>query len=400
MTKVITDNQQLTSTFIKYCKIFDKISFVTAWAGRQHPVIDALFANKQKIFHSVVGLQFYQTSPEFIERFESIDNIRYDKRQSTDVFHPKVYLFYSNDNSKWAVLIGSSNLTGGGFGRNVECNVLLNSETDSTSDFNAVQALISRSWKKAEPMGDFFDDYSEHAKAACSALKPYKKPANPVLCDLDWDDYISRLIQNQDDDGIISDDIRTRLALLDKAQELFAKYSLIDFPDEYASAVAGLMIQYENIDDWQFFGSTTANGKFRSNFKSKYCKGISKALDVIPLTGDVSEDDFNRYVQMVRKATNFKNPLTICTRFLAMKRPGIFVCAAGRTGENGKPSTIKKLCTLLGLKRATISIDNYWELVVATVQNSTWYSTDIDEIPAEQQHIYKYRAAMLDALYY
>ncbi len=83
-----------------------------------------------------------------------------------------------------------------------------------------------------------------------------------------------------------------------------------------------------------------------------------------------------------------------------MKRPDFFVCAAGRSSKNGQESTMSKLCSLLKLDRKTLSIDNYWKLIIQSIQNSDWYQTDVDSIPKEEKEIYSYRAAMLDALYY
>ena len=393
MAKVITSSSELSELFATCCTEYDMISFATAWAG-SHPIIDVLFENKGKIRMSTVGLHFYQTSPEFIKRFESVPQIQYDKRFSTDIFHPKVYLFY-NDEKDWSAIVGSSNLTGGGFDKNVECNIFMSSEHESSDVYYSLMSLLDSSWERSEPMGDFFDEYEDMAKKSKQALKSYRKPANPEVSSLDWDTYILRMKQNTSNEAI-----NTRLDLLDKAQELFSTYSLKDFPDEYSSAVCGLIEEYEGISDWRSFGSTTANGTFQKNFVNKYRKGLSKALDKIPLHGQVTEQQFITFANDVKNVTGFKAPITICTRLLTMKRPDVFVCVAGRQNINGEPSTMAKLCKLLGVKRKTITLDNYWNYIINSINQSLWYQCPSDIIQKKHKRIYKYRAAMLDALYY
>lgn len=402
MARIITNLKELSKIFIGYCDKYQQISFVTAWAGKSNAVIDALYRNKNKIVHSSVGLQFYQTDPEFIYRFWDIEEIQYCKNKSTDIFHPKAYLFYNIRGSKWAAIIGSSNLTNGGFAKNKECNVLLTSETDDKDIFISVKNMIENYWQLSDLLTeDVFDCYKERVKAKETDLMQLKKPLCLEIDGLDWNGYIKRMAVNQEEGTIDSAANRTRIALLDTAQQLFKKYKrLKDFPKEYPEAVVGLIEKYEGVQDWCFFGSMTANGVFNSGFRKVFLKGLSNALDVIPLKGQVQESQFEQFVAAVRDITRFKDPLTLCTRLLAMKRPDFFVCAAGRSADSGEESTISKLCSLLNLKRKTLTIDNYWNLVIQSIQDSAWYQTDIDSIPIKEKKIYSYRAAMLDALYY
>lgn len=402
MARIIKNLKDLSKLFIDCCNKFEQISFVTAWAGTTNAVIDALYENRSKIVHSSVGLQFYQTAPEFIDRFWDVKEVQYCKNNSTDIFHPKTYLFFNKDGSKWAVFIGSSNLTNGGFARNKECNVLLTSETDYEDIFISVRDLIEDYWAYSSLLTqEEFEEYEENANDKKPYLNQLKKPVCPEINDLDWNGYIKRLVENQDEGIIESTKNKIRISILDTVQGLFMKYkSLKFFPDEYAEATVGLKRNYMGIQDWCFFGSMTANGSFKSNFHKKYLNGLSDALDKIPQKGLVRESQFKQFVLAVRKTTKYKDPITLCTRLLAMKRPDIFVCAAGRTSKNGKDSTMSKLCSLLKLERKTLSIDNYWSLIIQNIQKSEWYQTDADSIAKEEKKIYSYRAAMLDAIYY
>ena len=65
MAKVIIDLNELSNSFEDCCKRFSYVSFLTAWAG-DHEVVSCLDEYRTKIVRSVVGLHFYQTSPNFI----------------------------------------------------------------------------------------------------------------------------------------------------------------------------------------------------------------------------------------------------------------------------------------------------------------------------------------------
>ena len=225
MARIITNLKELSKIFIGYCDKYQQISFVTAWAGKFNAIIDALNRNKDKIVHSSVGLQFYQTAPEFIDRFWEVEDIQYCKNKSTDIFHPKAYLFYNKGGSKWAAIIGSSNLTNGGFSRNKECNVLLTSETDDKDIFISVKNMIEKYWQLSDLLTeDEFDCYKERAKVKETDLMQLKKPLCLEIDGLDWNGYIKRMAVNQEEGTIDSAANRTRLALLDTAQQLFRKY--------------------------------------------------------------------------------------------------------------------------------------------------------------------------------
>ena len=151
MARIIKEVKELSSLFIKFCSEYDNISFVTAWAGMADDINRVLFRNKDKINHSVVGLHFYQTDPEFIRKFYGVTEIHYYKHFNKEIFHPKAYLFYDDNQKRWAAIIGSSNLTRGGFVNNNECNVLLTSESDNEDIFISLSEFIE-SMKKSYSM--------------------------------------------------------------------------------------------------------------------------------------------------------------------------------------------------------------------------------------------------------
>lgn len=189
-----------------------------------------------------------------------------------------------------------------------------------------------------------------------------------------------------------SERIQSRLTILNKSEKLFSTMSLKEFEDKYPLAIAGLISEYDNVEDWRLFATTRPIGRFYKLFKTDAGKnGISDALDKIPLNGEVTKKQFDNYVTEMRKVTGLYDIKTISTRFLAMKRPDFFVCLSN---EN------KGILRLLGITKKNIKLDEYWDLVITKIQSSIWYNEEIELVPKNEQEIFKYRAAMLDALYY
>src|SRR5205823_12209100 len=90
--------------------------------------------------------------------------------------------------------------------------------------------------------------------------------------------------------------------------------------------------------------------------------GISLALDEIPLDGDTSRDQYQRFADRFLKA--FKRAgMALASRLLAMKRPDTFVCVNNLNREGLFPAF-----------RLSPSRDAeaYWELI-ERVRASTWW---------------------------
>jgi HKD family nuclease len=84
----------------------------------------------------IVGLDFYLTDPDVLEtllKWKSRSNYELELYVSTAqpnvCFHPKIYSFRYNKNT--IALTGSANLTGGGFGGNWECSLLIRQQKDN-----------------------------------------------------------------------------------------------------------------------------------------------------------------------------------------------------------------------------------------------------------------------------
>jgi HKD family nuclease len=115
-SRLLTRTKEIVQVFRKWCERAENIRMVTAWATTDCITCECLEKARSKISTMVVGLDFYTTSPSFLESFLSV--IRIGKAPHGGTFHPKFYLFEIAD--RFGCVMGSSNFTRGGFGDNAE----------------------------------------------------------------------------------------------------------------------------------------------------------------------------------------------------------------------------------------------------------------------------------------
>ncbi len=121
--------------------------------------------------------------------------------------------------------------------------------------------------------------------------------------------------------------------------------------------------------------------------------GLSRALDAIPMRGDVRRDEYLRFVDRYLGAYPEKkwHGLATATRLLAMKRPDYFVCIDSKN-RNG-------LCKAFGIKLGHHDYERYWDSVIERILISDWWLSPCPK-SNPQRAIWDGRSAFLDSLYY
>ena len=145
--------------------------------------------------------------------------------------------------------------------------------------------------------------------------------------------------------------------------------------------------------DYGLFGSMGASGTF-ANLVIEAPKGISDALDFIPLMGAVTQHHYDPYCKAFIAAFHQDGRvggLPTATRLLAMKRHNAFVCidSANR----------KDLCENFGVSPCTTNLANYWQRIVEPMHGDAWWWHSQPTNAADAE-IWFGRAALLDAIYY
>ncbi|GEM_PF-979573 len=117
-----------------------------------------------------VGLNFYHTEPYLLDKLFAIAN-RYPKRfhfyinspNSSITFHPKVYAFYNGNRS--SIIVGSANLTKGGFEDNYEVSARLDGIIPVCREkINKIVEDLLQSCEMLPATREMLDDYrTKHA---------------------------------------------------------------------------------------------------------------------------------------------------------------------------------------------------------------------------------------------
>lgn len=390
--KFIDKNSELKSSFKDLITQYDNCCICVAWASLESEVIELLNKYSSKVKQMIVGLDFGQTDDKFIEHYLSKRAVRYFTAKHYGVFHPKMYLFY-NDEKHWRAIVGSANLTYNGFSVNQEaCMLVGDNDAGSKQTYQSMRDFIDRQWKLSTKLNaDGLADYkvSRHkqqkaVKLASSGFKPWN-PNKAIIDDMTWDEYITRVYKEEAKNKSA---VETRIKLLNRCQNLFAsvdKFNSLPYPDR--ACLAGYKGSFDvNPDDIDcfFFGSTTKSTGFKHSIKSE--GKMSKAIDVIPLEGEITLSMYEDYCSYFDG-----NPLDSATRLLAVKRPDVFVCI------NSKNKDL--LCNDFGIPKSRLNLKNYWDLIICRIQDSNWYN-DNRKLKREERDIKKYQAAMLDSVYY
>lgn len=393
----ILADDRATSTVVRLVRECIRFDVAVAWAGK-NKVVDAMLTANQKIRHVVIGTHMYQTDPAVLRSFMAYKGARCVE-PSGRLFHPKVYLFQLPNG--FAMVVGSHNLTGGAFGgKNVEVSVLI--EMSNKDDvFIELENFVKSSYRDAKVIKEDFlfayDAQYRVNKANRSALNkfhPLKKPrdsAQTSPLEISWATFVTKVKDDR------HHSLDGRLCILAKAAELFKEYESFGYMSSYErKAIAGTYgLKEPQLDDlpWGWFGTMVGLGSFTTLINNKP-KRLSKALDNIPLDGDITEDHYNNFVRdfvIAFKDQARTGGVATASRLLAMKRPDVFVCVndANRSG----------ISDAFGSAPSTLSLDNYWERVITPMQSSPWW---LHSRPRESLagRIWDNRAALIDCIYY
>ena len=393
--KLITKSAELESEFRRLIHQYRNYYWATAWAGVSSAPFRELVSKQGRIQQVIVGLHFYQTHPDFIEQFINHEGVRFIK-QPAGTFHPKLYLFWNSDKA-WELLVGSANFTNEGFTRNTEvCNLISNQDDTSGDILEEVNKLIGECWDDAQRFTkDELENYriiwkNQRPKieslsgAYGSALKKSKPIYQASITSMTWKAFMKGVKHEK------GDALKNRLELLHICKVLFKRTSHFNqMTEDERKFIAGIPNKLGEGIDWGWFGSMKGAGIFKNRIKEND-SNVSKALDQIPQTGQVTKVHYDKFIDYYSKACPGKYIAT-ASRLLAMKRPDMFVCLDSKNASN--------LCKDFGINISGMTYARYWSDIIERIFDSEWWLNPRPNSHLERQ-INDSRAAFLDALYY
>lgn len=389
--KLITTAKALESQVQRLIKSHSNISIGVAWASASTESYKLLLEHRKKIRVAVIGTHFYQTDADVLDDFIDSDRVKF-VLQPSGVFHPKVYLFWSDD--FWEAIIGSANFTAGAFGKNTELCTLLT--MDDGLDLTELQSLIDEYAESARtitgPEAERYRRIQASKKPELRKLmdqygeKPPRKLAiESTVMGMDWPSYLAKIKEDE------QHGFDERLVLLDWMQKAFASAPHFkDIDAQTRRAIAGLPNQVMETAAW--FGSMQGAGTFK-NVVIQRPRHLSDALDQIPTSGTVTRAQYLCFIHEFCKAfPNGRDGIGTSTRLLSMKRPDQFLCVDS--------ANLKRLAKDVGIIRADqLDYERYWDEVVERIMDAPWWRSE-PPISGPDLKAWKSRAAMLDALFY
>jgi len=380
----------------QYLDAYDEFHWAVAW-GTQVDLSEHLFAHRAKFRNVTFGVAFSQTDPAIVDALVGVANGYVATKFAGGTYHPKVYGFRSG--RRVAAIVGSANFTHGGLGKNLEAAMTLT----GTVDDPALAAILDFARTSAGYGEEVTKAYAQAYRASyIRAARLPKPPRDPVsatrigaagkVVEMDWDEYARQVRASRHHDVIKSQE------LIAVARRWFAtEVSFECFSPAQRKAIAGILGEYQkdgpDLDrEWGWFGSMRGAGDFANRIEEND-RSLAKALDSIPLSGDVTRAQYDRYCTLFRQAfarSSRTGGVPTATRLLSMKRPDTFLCVC-------KPNIVA-VAKALGFARTTLDLDNYWERVVEPIRLSPWYNVDKPDQPDGE--LWEARAAMLDTLFY
>jgi HKD family nuclease len=390
--KSAADMRNEITRLIRTCESF---RWAVAWASHDCPIFELLKEQEHKIEQMTVGVHFYQTHPDFIEAFLCNEAVHF-VMNPLGIFHPKVYWF-GFDGGQWECITGSPNLTNAAFTVNSEAAVhftdrdvdadSVHKDIDSTlnSFFAGGKRLTEKEltayrsvWRRQQGrLNALSGTYTPPPKRR----KPGRSPLDVPLFVWDWHDYFDSVKDDKEHS------IERRLDVLEQARGFFGDHNQFDQMEGTTRKLIAGFSKTKTLD-WGWFGSMKGAGNFKKAINDNN-KLVSDALDEIPLHGEVTPHDYDRFLRLFRRA--FENTgIATATRLLALKRPDYFVCLDSKNR--------RKLCETFQISQS-VNMDDYWEQVVQRILDSNWWDSPEPQ-GALEKRIWNCRAAFLDVLFY
>lgn len=388
------DSQIISNEIKRLINNYESASLAVAWASINFDCHETLLQNKNKIEKMIVGTHFYQTHPTFIMQVIHDLSVRFIMNPN-GVFHPKLYLF-ENSPHDWECIIGSPNFTKSAFESNSEIAMLFsNSDIGSDDAYLDIKRTIDNYWNDAKKITD--NELIEYEKIWIRKQnslkkssgrydgldKKHKSPLDIEIFKNTWGEYFNKVQQDQF--------YKDRIDIISCAQEIFSKPGHEHFKDislDDRKKIAGIVNTEK--PDWMLFGSMIGAGYYKHEIISNNIH-ISKALDYIPILGDIKKTDYLNFIEEFGKAfPNGGFGIATSTRLLAMKRPDYFLCLDKKNLTNFSRD--------FGIK-ANIKIEDYWDTVVERITDCEWWNSGK---PTQKEHkiLWNGRAAFLDSIYY
>jgi len=406
------NGNQTQSTLLRLIKKCQSFSIITAWAT-PNDVFTAIKDNIQKCDEIIIGVDFYQTSPEVLKWLkQNTPNKTRIGQCANGVFHPKTYIFDLGAEDTRTTIIGSANMTNSAFTKNDEFCVSVNAKIDRLNS-------TLKTWRKNSiPINQFdLDDYTREYNTKGAQIRVLSRTPRstkrknafiryPNLLTLSFDDYDYLCTQEIHPRFMPSEPYDQRINLLDYF--LSNKTNILADHNVFCCFAGVSPINGQNpanpYGGW--FGVMQAGAAFRKTAQD--LQGFQQLGTLInttiPTSGSVTKNGYYKFLNGVNNIVNTLygaqynklNHFAAATRLLSMWRPDFFFCLNGANKEK----IAYDFDMPVGGNNGIFTPDGYWDAAEA-LRNSTWATAPFNATwTPNKQTCWNGRIAMIDALYY
>lgn len=385
----------------RFMSDYDEFHWAVAW-GSFPDHGQALLRHEAKLRNVIFGVAFSHTDPALIKALVRVRNAYVVPEFPGGTFHPKVYCFVSGQRA--AAIVGSANFTNGGLSKNREAALVIEGNAKDPIFVKLLAFVSECASRYGEPVTiEYAEAYRVRHLRDRSLQKPKRDPIDSSdrkaikraisdVVGMPWPEYVRRVRTSK------HHPTEQCLKLLRIARSWFSSapsFAALDEPQR--RAIAGIIPESKKTTpelalQWGWFGSMTGQGGFVKLVRRNDTH-LARAIDSIPLLGDVTKANYDQFVAGFRRAFQtapHKGGVATASRLLTLKRPDTFLCVCG-------PNE-RRVGAGMGFAYSSLRLENYWERVVETVRLAEWYNAPRPAI--RNREIWDNRVALLDALYY
>lgn len=398
---VIESGSSFSDEFARCCREYKTLSIAVAWCGNPNQTLPYKFLeNFRGKVKAIVGIAFNHTHPDAIEWFADIGvDIRVFK-DDADLFHPKVYLF--RDQQRYALFIGSSNLTYGGFYTNCEANCLIEgtTSTETDKDIVSLEKTLAK-WRTSEfsfkPTKRWLNGYRKRYKEFSQKQRKQgirtppraeeEIPSSSWLQNADWNIYYKKVLdglKQRERNGQGYHDV-----LDAAAREVPIPWQAAYFQDIVNRRIIGGFPR----NQYGWLGHVGASGQFRSllaNGTPEQWRLIVKAVNTIaqfriPVP-------WSQLKSCLDSLISLGPTMKVWSRVACIVRPDLYCTVAAI-------SVRQNLSHMLGVPQIRFNGSEGYIQLIRLVHLSPWFNSNKPSIKTEAA-IWERRAAFLDAIFY
>jgi len=397
-SRILVTEDSFAIEFARCCREYDLLRIAVAWCGNPNRVLPYKYLEDfgGKI-NAVVGISFTHTHPDAIQWFMNLGaNIRIF-RDDQDLFHPKIYLF--GDQQRYALFVGSSNFTYGGFYSNTEANCLIEgtSSDENSRDITSLEDIFSN-WRSPKisfkPDSQWLNKYRKLYALTAQKNRNQRLSTPPSdeeefstaswLRHADWGIYYEKVVAGEKN----SPNYHDALYVLDAAsRDLPIPWAINYFRDIEKRRIIGGLTPYATL------GHVAASGAVRhllANGTTHEQNRIVLAINAIAALE--SPIPWPQLMAHLNSLTSLGPTMKVWGRVLCIVRPDLYCTVSA-------DSVRKNLCQALGIPKSGLYKPDGYIKVIQLIHSSPWFNSKKPDDEAKAE-IWKNRVALLDSIFY